>query len=184
MAHGQVSQELVFVTTIYGANYLPFLAPHLYSVSRCHPGTTELVLWQDLPQHEIDLLSMGFHHCEFSRIEEPIEGSIHQRIGRKLRAWGTSCKLYPDNPLCFIDCDTLLVRPLGEFFTNDFDILFTWKDEVFPINTGVLLTRNGRIGNEFFQEWVRRVEQAITDPAALSRALAVSGAADQHTLRD
>jgi hypothetical protein len=52
------------------------------------------------------------------------------------------------------------------------------------INTGVLLTRNGRIGNEFFQEWVRRVEQAITDPAALSRALAVSGAADQHTLRE
>lgn len=184
MTQEQVLSELVLVTTVYGKNHLPFLAPHLYTVSRCHPEATELVLWQDLPRHEIDVLASVFPHCRFLQIEEPIEGHRDQKTSRKLECWRMACQLYLNNPLCFIDCDTLLVKPIGEFFTSDFDVLFTWKDEPFPLNTGALLVRDGHTGCAFFEEWAARTERIVTDPRALSRALATSGGGDQHALRE
>jgi hypothetical protein len=176
--------DLTFVTAIYGVQYLPFLAPHLCSVGRCYPTAIELVLWQDLPKHEVDLLSRAFPHCKFVQIKDPIEGDLNQKIPRRILCWHTACQLYPDNPLCFIDCDTLLVKPVGTFVTPDFDVLFTWKDEPFPLNAGVLLVRNGLTGGTFFEEWAARTERIVTDPVALSRALAVSGAGGQHALRE
>lgn len=178
------SSDPIFVTTVYGSDYLPFLAPHLYSVSQCHPGATKLVLWQDLPPHEIDLLSRAFPDSRFLQIEEDTDGDLNQKIARKLHCWHLACHLYPDDPLCFIDCDTLLVKPIGRFLTPDFDVLFTWKNEVFPINTGVVLVRNGRTADPVFDEWATLTESIVTNSLALSKALAVSGAADQHALRE
>lgn len=176
--------DLCFVTSIYGTNYLPFLAPHLYSVSRCHPEAIELVLWQDIPTHEIDLLSYAFPHCRFVAIEDTIEGDLNQRLAKKVDCWQAACKLYPDNPLCFIDCDALLVKPIGGFLTANVDVLYTWKDEPFPLNLGVLLVRDGRTGQPVLEEWGARTKRIVTDRNALSKALALSGDASQHAFRE
>lgn len=184
MTSGLAVSKARFITAIYGKDYLPLLAPHLYSVRQHHPDTKELVLWQDLPSHEIDLLSCAFPNCRFIEVEEPIEGNEPQKISRKTRCWRDASQLYPEDMLFFIDCDTLVVRSIGKFLTHDFDILLTWKDEPFPLNTGVLIVKNGRIGEGFFEEWAARTERIVADPKALSFACNVSGAADQHSLRE
>lgn len=173
----------VFVTTIYGADYMPFLAPHLHSVRRCHPESKGAVLWQGCPPHEIDLLARCFTRRRFMESEAMLAGHKDQRISRKLHLWRLACHHYPEDAICFTDSDILFVRPIHRFLSDDFDILFTWKPETYPINTGFMLLRNGRIGERFFSEWVRLIEAVVGDPARLEEALKMSGAADQHTLR-
>ncbi len=175
--------NLVFVTTVYGIKYLAFLRPHLYTVSRCHPGASELVLWQDIPDSEIRLLASAFPHCVFLPVEEQIAGHPDQAIGRKLVAWKQACRLYPDNQLCFIDCDTLVVRSIDKFASSEVDVLFTWKDERQPVNTGVIIVNSGRGVTPFFEQWAGETERIVSDPNALAKALGASGSGDQHAFR-
>jgi len=178
------AREPVFVTTIYGAAYAPFLGPHLHSIRQCYPAARGLVLWQDLPEGEIALLAAAFPTWRFLKTDCPVHGDVHQRIPRKLHAWREACGLFPDDPICFVDCDTLLVRRLDEFLGDGWDVVYTWKDELFPINTGVMMARDGRTADALFGEMVEKVERIVRDPARLSQALGSSGAADQHALRE
>lgn len=175
----------VFVTTIYGRAYAPFLAPHLHSIAAASPGTRGVVLWQDLPGREVALLEAAFPRWEFTRTDADLSGALHQRIPRKLHAWRAACNRFADHSVCFVDCDTLLVRDLDPFLSADgWDVIFTWKDEPFPINTGVILSRDGRTAAALLDEWALRVERIIRDPDTLASAVAASGAADQHALRE
>lgn len=174
----------IFITTIYGPTYAPFLGPHLHSIARTYPGARGMVLWQDLPEVEVALLKAAFPAWQFLKTDCPVHGDTNQRIPRKLHAWRMACSLFPDEPLCFVDCDTLLVRPLDDLFTGGWDIAYTWKDELFPINTGVMLARDGRAAAALFGEMVPRVERIISDQARLAQAVGSSGAADQHALRE
>ncbi len=176
----------VFVTTIYGASYAPFLAPHLHSIGACHPGSRGVVLWQDIPAREIETLRAAFPAWTFTETDRPIHGELHQRIPRKLHAWLAACDgVGDDAPICFVDCDTLLVRPLTPVLeAPGWDVIYTWKDEAFPINTGVIAARGGTAARTLLTELAARVERIVSNPEALSAALGSSGAADQHALRE
>jgi hypothetical protein len=174
----------VFATTVYGSHYLTFLVPHLYSVVRSHPTSRGVVFWCDVPSHEIALLERAFPGFEFHHANQSIEGSVEQRIPLKLRHWVSACELYPDSFLCLLDCDTILVKPIDRFFHRDFDVVFTWKDERWPINTGVLLIKNRVSVRQFMREWLSQTEHIVAVPRSLSNALECSGAADQHAFRE
>jgi hypothetical protein len=176
-----------FITTIYGERYAPFLLPHLHSISTLYPESHGVVLWQDLPPREIELLSAGFPRFRFIRTEQSMSGDLHQRIPRKLHAWKEACALlagHQPSALCFLDCDTLLVSTIDQFLQPGWDVTFTWKDELFPINTGVLLARNAEIAGILLSDLAQRVEYIVRDPGRLQTALGSSGAADQHALRE
>jgi hypothetical protein len=174
----------VFATAVYGADYARFLAPHLLCVSEAHPEARICVLWRDVPEREIEPLRRAFPQAEFRELDEPIEGDLHQRIGRKLRAWTALCELHPADRIVLLDCDALVARPIHRFFDDDADVVFTWKDEPFVLNTGVMIFRSGETAVPFFREWTQRCEAIVADPPALRRACAQSGAADQHSLRE
>lgn len=174
----------VFVTTIYGGAYTPFLGPLLHSVRVCHPRASGLVLWQDVPRREVEILAAAFPEWRFEATGLAMGGEPAQRIPRKLHAWRAACERFPDRPVALLDCDTLVVRPLDRYFGGGWDVLYTWKDEPFPINTGVMLVRTGRIGTALFGALARRVEEIVRDPALLALAAGCSGAADQHALRE
>ena len=173
-----------FITTIYGAGYAPFLGPHLHSIARAYPDARGTVLWQDVHESEIALLSLAFPNWTFSRTSLSHGSEVHQRIPRKLHAWRQACAHCPDAPLCFLDCDTLVVRPFDDLLSPGWDILYTWKDELFPINTGVLVARGPRAAEALLADLTLRVERIVSDPARLNQALGSSGAADQHALRE
>jgi 2-polyprenyl-3-methyl-5-hydroxy-6-metoxy-1,4-benzoquinol methylase len=177
-------RDPVFVTTIYGEAYTPFVAPHLHAIRQRYPRAEGVVVWQSVPRAEIDLLTRAYPSWRFIESADALSGDLHQRIPRKLHAWKRAAELHPDRPLAFLDCDTLLVRRLDEFFTGGWDIIYTWKDELFPINTGVILASSGRAAAALFQTMVDRVERIVREPRLLETALGSSGAADQHALRE
>ena len=177
------SRSVVFVTTVYGARYLPFLAPHLYSVQQCYPGAQGAVVWQDIPQHQIDILAAVFPNRHFIELTSQIAGQKDQKISRKLMSWLAACENYSDELICFTDCDLLFVKQFTHHLVPDFDILFTWKAEKYPINTGFVVARNARVGQKVFKAWFHKIEKVVNNGYALHQAVEASGAADQHTLR-
>jgi len=177
-------EDFIFVTTIYGSRHLPFLAPHLLSVLNSNPGKKEIVLWDDLPSDQINLIQQCFPLVSFIHMQERIQGTIDQKISRKLNYWLQACKLFPDTKIVFIDTDTLVLKSIENLISGSYDFLFTWKDEVYPINTGVIAVRNGKRVLPIITEWVTRIEKIISNQQDLNLALVRSGAADQHALRE
>lgn len=177
-------QEPVFVSAVYGKDYLPFITAHLYSVWRAHPAARHVVLWQDLPAHEIALLGAAFPNVRFRIIENEIEGTSDQKIPRRLHAWRMACEEHDGQPIVFLDCDLLVLHPLDRFLPRDVDVVFTWKDDIFPLNAGVILIRSGEAGRAFLDEWRDKTEALVTDTARLARVRRASGGGSQHTFRE
>lgn len=183
--------EPVFITSIYGRKYLPFLAPFVDSIAQTYPRARGLVLHADVDPREIALLAAAYPAFTFAPTQAP-QGNLHQRIARKLHLWRDACAALASSgveaPLCLIDCDTVVNRRFDHHLaTNgepEWDVIFTWKDEAFPINTGVMLTRDAATGAALFEELALRAERIVRDEAALHQACSVSGAADQHALRE
>jgi hypothetical protein len=176
--------EPVFVTAIYGEAYAPFLLPHLHSIRGLYPRARGIVMWRDLPRREVGLLERGFPSWRFVEAAGGMDGDLHQRIPRKLHAWRAAAEMEPARPMAFLDCDTLVVRRLDEFFAGSWDIVYTWKDELFPVNTGVMLASTGAAAATLFGAMAQRVERIVRDPGLMETALGSSGAADQHALRE
>jgi len=180
----QTSHSLCFVTAIYGQLHMPFLAPHLYSVAHSHPNACEIVLWHDLPANEIALLEVAFPGVSFENMSFGIEGDNVQRAARKLHYWTTVCDRFENNPLCFIDTDTIVLKPIYAFFEPEVDVVFTWDNRVRPINSGVLLLAQGKLGHTLFPRWIELTERIENDRSQREFARKFSWSAEQHALRE
>ncbi|HYE62350.1 MAG TPA: class I SAM-dependent methyltransferase [Phycisphaerales bacterium] len=191
-----------FITAAYGHKYAAFLAPLLHSLRENSPEDQPahgLVLYQDIPQREIDILKLAYPTFSFAHHDFPLRTQsssgepdassgedVMHTIPRKFHAWLEGAKRFPARPLVFLDCDTVLFRPLADALDNgaDWDILFTWKDELFPINTGVMAARRGDVAAHVFAAILARIESTLADKQAFARAVGSSGAVDQHALRE
>lgn len=181
-----------FVTTLYGADYAPFLLPHLYSITNAYPDVSITLLWSDLPNAERTIVETVFPNCtllhaksQASKIEPSLSGvdEVHRRIARKEEQWSQACHLYPNELLVFVDCDMLVVKPFDDLLANDFDVAYTWKQGQFPVNTGFLAVRTGAVGAKFFEHWLEIMNSLLADETVLAAAVEESGAVDQHAFR-
>lgn len=173
---------IVFVTCAYGSDYAGFLLPHIASTHRWHPGAPHLLLWQDIPEHEIQLLQELFPSLVCHRTEEYVAGSsVLDRIPNKLKLWIKACDLYPAHQICFLDADTLVCRSLFPILPSNIDAAFTWKPGRFPINVGVFLVLNGKRAKPLLSEWLQQTLDTLRCEFEVARE--ESGAADQHALR-
>src|SRR3990170_8290966 len=120
--------NLRFIIAAYGQEYSEFLLPNLYSVYKNHPDAAISVFWSDIPIKDINWLKIVFPNIDFIEVNFPINGNIMQRIPFKMKLWNEACKKYSDENLCFLDCDTIMVKPIASFLNDTFDILFTWKN--------------------------------------------------------
>lgn len=174
----------VFITAVYGESHFSYVTAHLGSVFRAHPEAPQVLLWQDLPSQEIDLLQIAFPNLKTHRIEYEIGGRRGERIPRKLHAWQQASRLYDDGrPLIFLDSDTIVVRPLTPFLDLKADVTFTWSDSEVPVNSGVILARAGEPARLFFDRWIELTEKLIADKKKFSRGRVISGGGSQHSLR-
>lgn len=176
------------MTAVYGTKYAAFVAPLLESIRRAGYGESGnvqgLVLHQDLPAREVAALARAYPEFEFAPHDLPTGTDIMHAIPRKFHAWAEGARRFVDRPVLFMDCDTLLMKPLEDFFDGDWDVLYTWKDEVFPINTGVMAARTGGVASFVFSAMLARIERVIADKGAFAQAVGSSGAVDQHALRE
>ncbi|MCK4325489.1 hypothetical protein KAW55_01895, partial [bacterium] len=174
-----------FITAIYADNYLPMLWAHLQSIAHYHPKDPVSIFYEDISEYEIRILQESFPDYKFIRGPNLIpRGHLMEKIPLKIRYWSMACDVYPDEVLCLLDCDTALCSNISSFIDRSFDVLYTWKDERFPLNTGVVIVESKSQVCKFMKCWLKRIEEIIANPADFERAKELNGAADQHALSE
>ncbi len=174
-----------YATSVCGARYAGFLGPWLESLARCYPdGRRALVIHDDVPAVELTALAAAYPWCRFEARAMPRGRDIRHAIPRKIHAWLEAARLVGDAPIVLLDCDALVRRPLDHLFDGTWDVLYTWKDELFPINTGVMAGRTGAALARVLETMLPRIESIIACPEEFARAVGSSGAVDQHALRE
>lgn len=177
-----------FVITSYGEDYLPFLYTCLESIylTQSNPGCK--VLLKEVGSFELKLLQNFFPKANFL-LEEEVDlykgENIHKKISQKLEFWEKLISNEAeDEIICFIDVDTLVIKNLDYIADLKFDFIYTWKDEQYPINTGVVVVKNSSKIRSFIKAWRVRTNEIITNDVLLQEALETYGGGDQKALAD
>ena len=176
-----------FFTSIYGEKYLPFLRVFLRSLTDTQKDYELTVAWDDVPKLEIEILAQHFPDVRFQRCDEGIEdiSNVHQRVPMKLRYWMKFLEsVDEDTSVGFLDVDTMLMADIADRLPVDADLVFTWKAERFPLNTGVILLRNSPATRRFMAAWLAETNSIIADDVTLQKACETYGAADQRALAE
>lgn len=179
------SRPIRFIVAAYGTRYVGLLLTCLYSIQESNKRARTTVLWQDMPEEKIDALTAAFPTVEFIEGTHLFAGNSTSRIAQKTHLWRAGAHAYKDERRVFIDVDTFVLKDIESFFTDyEFDIGFTRKEDIYPLNTGVMLVR-GETGTAFFDEWVVRTERILHDREAMRQASSrayLYGAPDQMAL--
>lgn len=175
---------MTFVISTYGDEYVPFLTVCLSSLRETHPKDKVVVFWNDISQREMSLLLENFHDVEFTKQDINVSSNdFIQRISMKMRLWKEiihNRKI--GEALCFLDSDILVYKNVTELIKGDYDLIYTWKPEKYPINTGVIVVKNSEKIRKFFDLWHDENERIINDPVLLEEALNKTGGGDQQAL--
>jgi len=175
-------KNIRFVTSCYGDDYIGLLLTNIFSISQSNPQADISVLWEQLDEKKISLLKQAFPKVDFVEADFDIKGSFIERISNKTKLWEMAVKQYPEEYLCLLDCDTLVRKDISDFYNQEFDIIFTDKEGVFPLNTGVMLVKNSASVINFFTQWREQTIAVIQDKIAFKKANSLDypyGGADQ-----
>jgi len=174
-----------FVISVYGDAYMPLLAVCLDSLSREHPDDRVTVVWDQISNLEIKLLQTRFQAVDFQRQEHNIfHEDVRKRIPLKLRFWAEITNRIREKIICFLDSDSLVYKNIAPYVQGDFDLIFTWKNEAFPLNVGVVIVKNSQRIRKLLELWRKRTEDIVNDEELLKSACIRHGAADQQSLAD
>jgi hypothetical protein len=156
---------------------------HLGSITQYHPNIPISVIYQDIADYEIKLLESVFPNVKLIQAAYSIEEEdIMKKIPLKLRHWLGACEKYPDETLYLLDCDTVICSDICNFTDGDYDVLYTWKNEIFALNTGVIILKNKNKVRKFMKHWLELTENIIGNPTDFQNAIKVNGGISQHAL--
>jgi hypothetical protein len=179
--------NLQFITCLFGERYLPFLVTNLYSLRKHHPESMYVVAYGDISEEVIDPIRFAYPEAMFVRMDIKIKMKENKsRLNNKLAFWWNAYQnKFADN-VCFIDVDTLLVRPIpSRIFDQEFDIGVTYCDNEnpkFPINTGVFLAKRTEETDILMKAWLRGTNAFINVPKSFSAPFKKYGSGDQLAL--
>jgi hypothetical protein len=163
------------------------LLAHLWSITRSHPAARATIYWQDIPADRVGALQAAFPSFDFRETQFDFSGHWVRRIAAKMRSWSRAVVEHEGkDQLVLADADTLIVRDLSSFFSDAAaDVIFTWKPENVPVNTGVMLVKSGAAATAFFRRLEERTVEILETPALYAQANDPAlgyGAADQMAL--
>jgi hypothetical protein len=167
---------ITFITTVTNNAYLPFVRAHLESIYRHHPDAAVLVYHDRLTTDRVVGLCRQFPGANFVAAVSKNYRSTEETIGGKMASYCRAVELVPPgSELVLIDCDTLLCAPLDELFDDEFDLCFTWKEDGFPLNSGVVLARMNEPFRTFLDSWNELTQSILHDPTRLALAVTRAG---------
>lgn len=180
-------QAVRFIVATYGTKHVGMLLAHLHSITRSHPRALATVYWQEIPAAQIESLKVAFPAFDFRETDFDFSGHWVRRIASKMRSWSRAVAEHADESMLVLaDADTLILRDLKPFFAaQDADVIFTWKPENVPVNTGVMLVKAGPAATAFFQRLSERTVEILESPVLYAEANDPAlgfGAADQMAL--
>lgn len=155
-----------FAVATYGGRHIGMLLAHLESLHRTHPTSSVEVYHQDLPHGLCAAIAKTYPAVSWVETAFDFKGDRIQRISSKTLAWEQALRRQPEGEtLALLDVDTLVVRDLRPVLTGeDWDVVFTWKDEQFVLNTGVLVCRANAASRAFFEAWREHTLAILSDP--------------------
>lgn len=161
-----------FLVSAFGSRYTGMLVTNLESIERNCPASTTEVYFQDLPDGFLDCVSRAYPRVRFVETHFDFSKNLIQRISSKTLVWDLACRQQPDGELlAFVDVDTIVLKDVSAFLADPgVDVVFTWKDEHFQLNSGVMLARAGQGTRNFFQEWLRQTQEILRTPALYAQA--------------
>lgn len=171
-----------FVTSVFGEKHIGMLLVNLYSIKKNTKSAPVFVFWQEINEDIIKDFKKAFPNVDFFKTDFDISSSKIKRISSKTLVWEYASNKIKDQNICFLDADMFVLKDIKNFFDKDFDILFTDKDkELFPLNTGVILSKGENI-RFFFSKWLEVTLKIINSKDLLKQALSTNypfGGADQ-----
>lgn len=166
------------ITVVYNDDYLPYLKAFYNSVRSVYGDAVEI-------------------HLAYANLKKSpayIKNKHKFVMGKKVRSAAAKVNLWADmiekdlgDRLLFIDCDTIMIKPIDDYFESDFDIGYTVKtfeDEnlQWPLNAGVMLIKNVEAARKFFRFWRSETNKIMSDGKLKAIASAAWGACDQAVL--
>lgn len=89
----------------------------------------------------------------------------HAENSQKLDRWHEIVLAAPDGErLLLIDADTLILRPLDDVWDAPFDLAYTTRLSMFPLNAGVVFLRVSPGVRAFMTAWREENLRLLTDP--------------------
>jgi hypothetical protein len=177
-------------TSIYGSKGLDYVKALVGSILAVHPegGCTITISHSDL---DVSLLEPFEKIPEVRLLESTIPISLTEKDSRKtisskmLRWTEIVEKKLPGARNVLLDMDTIVLKDPSAFFSEPFDLLFTYKtfpDEglKWPLNSGVVLFGEDPV--ELFREWRDQTMVLVNDTSLLNEAVKRWGGADQAAL--
>ena len=95
-------------------------------------------------------------------IEAPkkVKGRGWDTNSAKLYAWVDYLERSEDENIVFMDCDMIVLDSFDEVYDREFDICYTWRDNL-PLNGGVIFVRNNEYTRQFFRDWAETNEKMM-----------------------
>lgn len=180
-----MTESIHIITVVTGDLYVNFLRPFIYSVEQHQPNSHLIVYYSELSDFQLKSLRLQFPRVKF-KPQNILKSERHEeKIGGKVRFFIEGLKQIQDGEkVLLLDCDLLFVKRIDWVFQNHFDICFTWKEEGFPLNTGVVALVNSLKTRLFVEEWRNKTQEILCDSAAKALATKLFGAADQMAIAE
>lgn len=161
--------KLEFITTAFGQRYLSYLPPLLYSITKSNPSAKVLLLWQDIPQAEIQILLQSFPAVKAIKTDFDYSLNLARRISSKTLAWKHALNISTSKYLFFLDSDMLVLKELSWLTKTEADIVISKTGSFFPINSGVVYCHNTKSVHDFFKKWAEKTISIINSPQLFSQ---------------
>ena len=158
-----ISKKICYVIGIFGSKYDGMLLTLLYSLNKNIQDLNCFVFYQD-NSSLFDEIKKAFTKVEFIKTSFNFSKNHNLRISSKTLLWSKALewlcqhKISVYNYTIFLDVDTIVLNnpliSLNSLNVLDADIIITVKDnEIWPINTGVIITKISHRTSCFFKLW-------------------------------
>lgn len=153
---------IAFAISIFGEQQINYLYVLLQSISDTYQDDAfAIVYYANINPDIINIIRRKAPFVllrEYTSIDFSFKDNAH-KASYKTTGWRKIIEeqTWPEN-FVFLDVDTFVIRKVNKYFKSNADIIFTYKtnkDEnlEWPINSGVVLTRNGLFARKFFANW-------------------------------
>lgn len=173
---------MTLITFCSDDNYLYLLRPFLQSVVERVSNPKVCVIYYEYSLNNLFFLKKAYPFITFIKVDSKSTDPTYINSARLNHYLDVVQTLEKDTEVVLIDCDTIVLKDFSKVFENDFDVAFTYKEDKFPINFGVILGRNNSSFKEIVRYICKTIDYTFSDKELLSEATRLSGAADQHSI--
>ncbi len=173
---------MTLVTFCSDDKYLYLLRPFLQSISEQIEQPKVFVIYYEYSLSNLYFLERVFPFVRFIKEDRKSDNPTYINSGRLHHYLDILETLEKDSDIVYIDCDTIILKDFSDIFDKDFDAAFTYKEDKFPLNFGVICGRNNASFKETIKYICETVDNIFLDDNLLAEATRLSGAADQHSI--